>query len=400
MIKDLIKGKRIVILGGGFGGLSTANLLRDNLSSDHQITVIDKKDYFIMGFVNLWILYGNRNLEKSKIALNNLKNKGILFLHERITKINPVEKTITTTMTTSNKSQIHGYDYLVIALGADYNVEQIDGLSKKGFNLYDAQQISKLREEILALRQGKIAICITCIPYKCPPAPFEASLLINDILIRNSTRNDICIDVYAPSPIALPVAGPLVNHDVVGLLEKNHINFHPSYELKSVSNTELYFSTDKEDRKEKMPYDILIFIPPHILPSVITSSGLVDGNENWINVDKFTLKTRYKNIYAIGDVTEIKVNQNVSIPKAGIFAEGQSKIVSKQIISDIKNQSGDFKFDGKGFCFMEIGDDKAGFIDTDFYNKNGPVTRLDPPTAESYKKKIDFEKSRINKWLL
>ena len=97
---------------------------------------------------------------------------------------------------------------------------------------------------------------------------------------------------------------------------------------------------------------------------------------------------------------EIKVNQNVSIPKAGIFAEGQAKVVCQQIIDDIKNQSSNPKFDGKGFCFMEIGDNKAGYIDADFYNEEGPITRLEPPNEESYRKKIDFEKNRINDWLL
>jgi sulfide:quinone oxidoreductase len=124
------------------------------------------------------------------------------------------------------------------------------------------------------------------------------------------------------------------------------------------------------------------------------------NNQEWIEVDKFTLKTLYENVYAIGDVTEIKVNPKVSIPKAGIFAEGQAKVVCQQIIDDIKKQPSKPNFDGKGFCFMEVGDNKAGYIDTDFYNEKGPITRLDPPNEESYKKKVDFEKKRVNEWLL
>jgi sulfide:quinone oxidoreductase len=393
----LLEGKRIVILGAGFGGLASANLLRKNLSQEHQITIIDKKDHFIMGFVNLWILHGNRNLEESKIDLSNLKSKGISFLQDEITAINPIEKNITT----ATQSHKYEYDYLIIALGAEYDPEQINGFVKNGgFNLYDAEQIPKLRKEILALRQGRIAICITSFPYKCPPAPYEASLLINEILIKNKTKENIDIDIYTPSPIALPVAGPKVSQDIVNLLDKNHIRFHPSYNLKSVSSAEsLYFEYDR-DRKGNVDYNLLIAIPPHTLPSIIKSSGFIEEGQNWIDVDKFTLKTKYENVYAIGDVTEIKVNQKVSIPKAGIFAEGQAKVVCQQIIDDIKNQSNNPKFNGKGFCFMEIGDNKAGYIDTDFYNEEGPITRLEPPNEESYRKKIDFEKNRINDWLL
>lgn len=393
----MLEGKRIVILGAGFGGLACAHLLRKNLSQEHHITVIDKKDYFLMGFVNLWILYGNRNLKESKIALSNLHGKGISFVQDEITAINPIEKNITT----ATQRHKHEYDYLIIALGAEYDLDQINGFEENGgFNLYDAEQIPKLRKEILALRQGRIAICITSFPYKCPPAPYEASLLINNILIKNNTKEDIDIDIYTPSPIALPVAGPKVSQDIVNLLDRNHIHFHPSYKLKSVSSTESIYFEYGSDRKENINYNILIAIPPHTLPSLIKMSGLIKDGQNWIDVDKFTLKTEYENVFAIGDVTEIKVNHKVSIPKAGIFAEGQAKVVCQQIIDNIKNQSSNPKFDGKGFCFMEIGDNKAGYIDADFYNEEGPITWLEPPNEESYKKKIDFEKNRINDWLL
>ena len=220
-------------------------------------------------------------------------------------------------------------------------------------------------------------------------------------LIKNKTSEHVDIGVYTPSPIALPVAGPKVSQDIVNLLNKNNIHFNPHYSLQSLSDTELNFKDDKGSSKEIVNYNILIAVPSHTLPSVIKNSQFIDeNNQKWIEVDKFTLKTRYENVYAIGDVTEIKVNQKVSIPKAGIFAEGQANVVCQQIIDDIKKQSSNPKFNGKGFCFMEIGDNKAGYIDTDFYNEKGPITRLDPPNVESYKKKVEFEKNRINEWLL
>ena len=223
-----------------------------------------------MGFVNLWILNGNRNLGDSKIALSNLKNKNISFLQDEVIKINPDNKTITTaslsssttTSTTTKQNHELEYDYLIIALGVEYSTDQINGFRENGgFNLYDAEQIPKLRKEILALKQGNIAICITSFPYKCPPAPYEASLIINDILIKNKTRENIDIGVYTPSPIALPVAGPKVSQDIVNLLDKNNIHFHPHYSLKSVSGTELYFKCDKGSSKENVDYNILIAIP-------------------------------------------------------------------------------------------------------------------------------------------
>jgi sulfide:quinone oxidoreductase len=389
-------------LGAGFGGLTAANLLRRNLSSssaaEHQISIIDQKDYFMMGLVNLWILSGIRILEDSKIALNRLENKGIRFLNDEVTAIDVASKTVTISRSSNLKLE---YDYLVIALGAEFALEEVNGfLENGGFNLYDADQVPELREKILSLKKGRIAICITSIPYKCPPAPYEASLLINDILVKNGTRDSIYIDIYTPTPIALPVAGVKVSQDVVNLLNDNHINFQPLHKIKTVSDKDKI----EFENGNRVNYDLLIGIPPHKVPAVIRNSGLIRQGQNWINVDKFTLKTDYENVFAIGDVNEIKVNENMAIPKAGIFAEAQAKVVSQQIVDDIKNNTNRLslssRFDGKGFCFMETGDKKAGYVAADFYNEQGPTALLEPPSEESYKKKIDFERSKLNEWLL
>jgi sulfide:quinone oxidoreductase len=394
------EGKRILILGAGFGGLTTANLLQKNLSLssvEHQISIADSKDYFIMGLVNLWILSGIRTLEDSKIALSRLENKGISYLHGEVTAIDPVSRTVSIQGSSTLRLE---YDYLVISLGSDFALEHVKGfLENGGANLYDAEQVPKLREKILSLKKGRIAICITSVPYKCPPAPYEASLLINDILVKNGTRDSIDIEIYTPTPIALPVAGTKVSQDVINLLDDSHVNFHPLHKIKTVSDTkEIEF-----ENGNRVNYDLLIGIPPHKVPEVIRNSDLIKQGQNWINVDKFSLKTDYQNVFAIGDVNEIKVNENVAIPKAGVFAEAQAKVVSQQIIDDIENNRDKLsssKFDGKGFCFMEVGDKKAGYIAADFYNEGGPVTLLEPPSKESYEKKLDFERSKISEWLL
>lgn len=389
----MTRTKHILILGAGFGGLASANLLRKSLPREQQITVIDKNQYFMMGLVNLWILSGIRTLEDSRVALNKLENRGIRFLNDEIISMDLSRGSVNTSQ---HKLE---YDYLILALGAELAPERINGfIDNGGFDLYDAEQIPKLREEILALKHGRIVICIADIPYKCPPAPYEASLLIKDILVKNGTRDSVDIDIYVPTPIALPVAGTKISQDVVDLLNNNQINFYPLHKLKTVSDKEIQFENGK-----RINYDLLIAIPPHQVPQIVNKSGLLsDIMQNWIAVDRFTLRTKYKNVFAIGDVTEIRLDRTITIPKAGIFAESEAKVVSQQIINEITNndKKGHPKFDGKGFCFMEIGNKKAGYIDADFYNVAGPITRLESPSEESYHRKVDFERSRIGEWLL
>jgi len=400
----LTTAKQLLILGAGFGGLASSTLLRKSLQQDEcQITVIDRNPNFMMGIVNLWMLSGSRRLEDSQVALSKLEDKGIRFLNDEVTGIYPSENGITTR---TNKNKLK-YDYLIIALGAELAPKLIDGFEDNGscFNVYDAHQVPNLREKILSLKSGRIVICIADIPYKCPPAPYEIALLINDILIKNGRRNLIDLNVYGPAPTALPVAGSTISRSVVKLLNDNNVKFHPLHKLKKVLDKK----TLEFENGNKTSFDLLIVIPPHQVPPVIKDSDLLrDGDQRWIKVDKFTLRTKYTNVFAIGDVTEIRLDNGITIPKAGIFAEGEAKVVSQQIIDEIKNNNssnnskkGDSsKFDGKGFCFMEVGNKKAGYIDADLYNEVGPTVRLDPPSAELYEKKLDFERSRLNEWLM
>jgi sulfide:quinone oxidoreductase len=384
MISDM--GKRILILGAGFGGLAAANELRKALGQDHRVIVIDRKKLFMMGLVKLWILEGSRRLEESQTPLAGLNAKGIEYLNDEVSSIDLGSSRV--------QARDHGwieYDYLIVALGNELVPDKIPGFAGRGFNLYDAQVVPKLREKLLSLQRGKVAIAIMGMPYKCPPAPYEASMIIDGVLSRQGTRRSIDIDVYAPAPIALPVAGPQVSANVVEIISQRGIAFHPSHKLKSVSD-KLEF-----ENGTTAGYDVLVGIPPHRVPEVVKSSGLAEGD--WVAVDRSTMKTRFANVFAIGDVTEIKVGA-AAVPKAGIFAEEQGKVAARQIIDEIEGRPATATFAGQGYCFMEMGNGRAGYLAGDFFNPAGPQLRLEAPSEQNFQKKQEFERTRVKEWLL
>jgi len=380
-------GKRILILGAGFGGLAAATMLRKGLDPDHRIIIVDRKKSFMMGLVKLWILEGSRKLEESQTPLEMLNKKGIEYLNDEVANID----TTSDRVETRDNGWIE-YDYLIVALGAELAPDRISGFSGRGYNLYDAQEVPKLRDRLLELKRGKVAIVIMGMPYKCPPAPYEASLVIESILAGQGTRGSVEIDIYAPAPIALPVAGPEVSAKVVEMVSQRGIGFHPSHRLMSVSDDKMDF-----DNGNKVDYSVLVGIPPHRAPEVVRHSGLAEGD--WITVDKKTMKTSFKNVFAIGDVTEIKVGA-MALPKAGIFAEEQAKVAAMQIMDEIIGRPTVAIFAGQGYCFMEVGNMRAGYLEADFFNPAGPVVRLEAPSEQNFQKKQDFEKIRIKDWLL
>ncbi|MDE1812130.1 MAG: FAD-dependent oxidoreductase [Thaumarchaeota archaeon] len=375
----------IVILGGGFGGLAAANELRDNLTQDTRITIIDKKDWFMMDLVKLWIINGTREFESSKRSLENVTKKGIEFVNEDILKIDPVNKSVRT-----KYRQFH-YDYLIIALGVELAPEQIPGLKENGFVLYDINDVPKIRDTIRQVKSGKIAMAITGLPYKCPPAPFEAALLIRSVLEETGASDSVQMDFYSPTPITLPAGGPQVSEEIFQILKSKKIEFHGNHKTIAVEPNKIKFENGETS------FDILISVPPHKAPSVVVDAGFAE-NGKFVSVNK-TCETKYENVYAIGDVNQIMVTDKIAVPKAGIFAEAEGITVARNIIAQIKNEFEKAVFDGKGGCFLETDKGTAGYIQVDMFATPDPLTQLKSSSTEHFAEKEKFEQERLKKWL-
>lgn len=376
----------VVILGGGFGGLATANEIRNSLSSSQvKITIIDKKDWFMVGFAKLWIINGTRTFENSIGHLDQLEKKEINFMQDEILSIDFQNKNVKT------KQENISYDFLVISLGAVLAPQKIPGLMENGFNLYDHNHLSEIHNKLQNIDSGKIAISIMGMPYKCPPAPFEASLLIDSMLRKRGVRDSVQIDFYSPAPITLPAAGPEVSKEILELVNSEKITFHNSSKIKSVESKKLIFENGEAE------FDLLLAVPPHIAPKVIYDSGLAKES-GFIPIDR-DCKTPFENVFAVGDVTSLVVTENKAVPKAGVFAEGEGITVAKNIVSKLQSKEESELFDGKGGCFIESGRETASVIEVDMFSQPEPSTSISEQTSENLSSKLEFEKERLSKWL-
>ena len=157
--------KHILILGGGFGGLEVATSLRAKLDENFKITLIDRKDFFIVGFAKFEMMFGRKAPEDVKSYYSELKKQGINFVQDTVEEIDPQDNRVRTTHATFT------YDYLVIGLGVDMHPEAIPGFKEGGYSFYTFEEAQRLHPVLEEFKTGTILISIFDKPYQCEVSP-------------------------------------------------------------------------------------------------------------------------------------------------------------------------------------------------------------------------------------
>jgi sulfide:quinone oxidoreductase len=380
--------KTIVILGGGMGGLVSANLLAKKIGGLAEIILIDKNENHIFQPSFLWVLFGKRAAREIQKPLSILKQKGIEFVQDEAVKINPEKKFIET------KNRSFYYDYLIISLGAELAPEKIPGMAQRGYNLYELKEIEKLRDDLKNFQGGKIAVVIASLPFKCPAAPYEAAFLLDEYFEKRGLRNKIEIGIFTPESLPMPSAGPEIGKAIKAMLEARNIGFYAEHQILSVNAgaKKLEFKD-----KEAADFDWLIYVPPHQGAKVIRDSDLGEG-AGWIPVDAKTLRTKYEDIFAIGDAALVALSSGKPLPKAGVFAHFEAEVAAENIASKIKGRLPAKEYNGWASCFLETGYGKAGFASGNFYAKPTPAIKMKQPGRIWHWTKILLEKYWLWKW--
>jgi len=375
--------KRALILGGGFGGIATARRLKQKLGDDVQVILVDRRDTFMVGFRKSWALVGESTLEAGQKPIDSLGRLGVDVRRATIESIHPQEKSV---VIDGEKIQA---DALVVALGADTIPNAVPGFAEHAFNVYEPNDIPRAAQALNDFQGGRLVIGIFGAPYKCPPAPFEMSLLINDKLRARGVKASI--DVFSPQPMSLPILGQASCDLIESRLADNRIGFSPNHKATAIEAGEVVFAN------KRMPFNLLLGVPPHKPPAVVRESGLVGGS-GWVEVNKHTLETSFDGVYAIGDVTQIMLANGKPLPKAGLFAEQMGEIVAERIASGFVGEEATAAFKGEGGCYLEVGGGKAMMVQGSFLAEPEPIVTLTEATTEYMNEKRSFETQRLVEW--
>ena len=369
----------VLVLGAGFGGLELSTRLSEELGDLVDVTLIDRADAFVFGFSKLDVMFGFREPGEVRLPYADITTPHVRFRQETVTAIDPGDRRVTTDLDT------YEADVLVLALGADYDVAATPGLAEAGNEFYSVAGAEALRDVLPSFRSGTAIVGVCGTPFKCPPAPSEAALLLDTFLRERGVRDDVRIKVVMPFGTPVPPS-PDTSAAILETFAERAIDFVPE---RTVTALDPATNEAVLDDGSRLAYDLFLGIPVHRAPAVVEPMT----DEGWIAVDKHTLATRFPSVYAVGDVT------SVGTPKAGVFAEGAARALADRLIAQARGEAEPVGYDGTGACWIEFGAHEVGRVDVDFFSTPGrPTGSFTPPSPATAVEKASFGAGRRARW--
>ncbi|MGO9901668.1 MAG: NAD(P)/FAD-dependent oxidoreductase [Solirubrobacteraceae bacterium] len=370
---------RVLVLGGGFGGLELVTRLSAEFGADIEVVLVDRNDAFVFGFSKLDVMFGRALPEHVRHPYRDIVKPGVRFLQAAIRSIDPVAKRVET-----DAGPLDG-DIVVVALGADLDPAATPGLVAGGHEFYTVDGAFAARDVIYDFGGGRVIIGVLATPYKCPPAPSETALLLDENLTQRGLRDRseiaLVVDFARPIPPSPDASAVLVE-----TFAERGIEWHPRREVCALDPGRKVATL--RDGGE-MPYDLFLAVPVHRAPDVVVEAGLTD--KGWIPVNPLTLETSYPGVYAIGDVAA------VGTPRAGVFAEGHGATAAQRISAQIRRTTSSAHYGGRGICYLEFGGHEVGLVDVTFFGDQR-TGALDGPSPEIAAAKAEFGASRVRRW--
>jgi sulfide:quinone oxidoreductase len=373
---------RILILGGGFGGIAAALTLRDRLDPADEIVLVDRRTSFAMGLRKNWGIAGIEPHAAGERPIARLADRGIRVEQATVTAIDPAGRS----------AEVDGRrmeaDALVVALGAERDLDRIPGLRAHALDAYSAEDNARNAEVVSAFEGGNVVVGVFGAPYPCPPAPYELALMLAERFDAQGIRYGML--AFTPLPKSMPLLGEAGCAAFDARLTTAGISLRTDTQAHEVRAGEVVLAG------ATIPFDLLLAVPPHRAPLVVRDAGLT-GTSGWVMVDPRTLETRFEGVHAVGDVTAIPLSNGAALPKAGVFAQAEGEVVAARIADRLAGREPTASFAGTGECFMEAGVGRAAMVRGEFL-ADPPRIELTEPTEEGFAAKRAFESERLTAW--
>lgn len=366
---------KILIIGGGMGGTILANHLARRLpeelrSGKVKVTMLSASERHMYQPGLLYVAVGRLSPDELYRDQKSLLEPGIEFF------VDPAEKfELDKNQVVTKSGKTYGYDILVIATGSRMFPDAIPGLAENAEFFYTEETALKMFKRLREFQGGKVVITVG-VPHKCPMAPLEITFMLYDYFKDRGMLDKV--QLHYTYPIGRTHGLENVAKWATPEFERLGITYETFFNMKEVDGAK---KVVRSEEGNETAYDLLICIPAHKGMEVVEKNGL--GQSGWIPTDRHRLNMEGRdNVFVLGDTT------NLPISKAGSTAHFEADTLADNIASLVKIGTSVREYDGKVFCFIEAGKDRATYAMFDYLNPPNPM----PPTKAVHWFKLAYNK--------
>ena len=366
---------RILIVGGGMGGTILANNLARRLTSElktgkARITMLSASDKHMYQPGLLYLAVGRMTPDELYRDQASLLEPGICF------HVDPVEEFQLDNNRVKTKSgKIHEYDVMVLATGSRMFPEGVPGMVENAETFYTEETALKMFKRLQAFEGGKVVVTVG-VPHKCPMAPLEIVFMLHDYFKDRGLSDKV--QLHYTYPIGRVHSLENVAKWAAPEMDRLGIKYDTFFNIKEVDGAKKIL---RSEEGVDIKYDLLVTIPAHKGMEVLEKNGM--GQNGWIPTNRTKLNMEGRtNVFVCGDTT------NIPISKAGSTAHFEADVLGENIAAMVKIGTPVREYDGKVFCFIEAGKDRATYAMFDYQN---------PPDPKAPTKAVHWFKMAYNK---
>jgi sulfide dehydrogenase [flavocytochrome c] flavoprotein subunit len=353
--------RRVVVIGGGWGGATAAKYIR-LADPSIEVTLLEPgKEFISCPFSNL-VLSGVESLKGLTLNYNGLRKHGIKIRHELAGAIEPDKRRVRV-----GKDYLE-YDRLVVSPGIDFQWDQVEGLSQAKDTVFHAwkagPQTVQLAKQLQSLQDGGVVVMtVPPVAYRCPPGPYERACQIAWYLQTKKPKSKLIVldankDIVSKTGLFKAI-----------FKDYSNLEYRPSNKVEKIDTGAKEVTTEPGD---KVNYDVINFIPPQRAAAIAVDADLVGGDKRWCEVDHVTYESvKQKNIHVIGDSTI-----GLPVPKSGNVANAMGKICATAVVHLLNGKEPPVLAPGNT-CYSWVNDKEAIAVVNSYKIENGKVVQIE-----------------------
>lgn len=355
-------GRRVVVVGGGYGGTIAAKYIR-MMDKSIEVVMVERNDHFIScPFSNLYIGGVLKTLDPLTIKYDKLvANHGVKLLQAEVTAIDPAAKKVVTSKGTLS------YDRLVMSPGIDFRLEEMKGYDAAAMEMMPhawkaGPQTILLRKQLEAMKDGgTVVMTVPLAPYRCPPGPYERANMIALYLKQHKPKSKLIMLDANPD---VSSKGPLFKKG----WKDNYASIFEYRGAKKVTEVDAKTRTVLIEGIDDVKGDVVNVIPPQRAGAIAVAAGLVGDDKNWCPVNATTFEsTKHKDIHVIGDACVAG-----AMPKSGYSANSEAKVCAMNLVA-LMNGKETTELSGINTCYSYITADQAVSVAGVYAVKEGKI---------------------------